>query len=94
MRELSKPLIAGGNVQSFLPVAAVYGPNAGGKSNLLDALMYVCGAVARPIIILKRGDNPADSMPRIRRCAPFAFDEASTGEPSRFEVDFRTSEHE
>lgn len=45
MREFERSLITCPDGQSFLPVAAVYGPNAGGKSNLLEALDYVRSAV-------------------------------------------------
>lgn len=48
MREFERSLIECPDGQSFLPVAAVYGPNAGGKSNLLEALDYIRSAVARP----------------------------------------------
>ena len=50
MKEFSDSLITSGDSQSFLPIAAVYGPNAGGKTNLYRALEYVCGAVAVPIV--------------------------------------------
>ena len=46
MKEFERSLIECSDGQSFLPVAAVYGPNAGGKSNLLEALDYVRSAVA------------------------------------------------
>ena len=38
MKEFSESLIPGGDSQRLLPVAAVYGPNAGGKTNLYRAL--------------------------------------------------------
>ena len=85
MKEFSRSLIAGGDSQSFLPVAAVYGPNAGGKSNLLEALGYVQSAVARPIFSLMRGkDAPGGSVPRLSRCSPFAFDAMRSHQPSEF----------
>lgn len=52
MKEFERSLIVCPDGQGFLPVAAVYGPNAGGKSNLLEALDYVRSAVARPIRLL------------------------------------------
>ena len=85
MKEFSRSLIPGGDSQSFLPVAAVYGPNAGGKSNLLEALGYVQSAVARPIVSLMRGKGaPEGSAPRLSRCSPFAFDAAHSRLPSEF----------
>ena len=72
MREFSDSLIPGGDAQTFLPVAVIYGPNAGGKSNFIEALRYVCGAVAVPIVTLLYGDeatyvfdSAADLLPLI-----------------------------
>ena len=64
MREFERSLIECPDGQSFLPVAAVYGPNAGGKSNLLEALDYVRSAVARPVWLLSaRADAPEGERP-------------------------------
>lgn len=64
MREFERSLIECTDGQSFLPVAAVYGPNAGGKSNLLEALDYVRSAVARPVWLLSaRADAPEGERP-------------------------------
>ena len=95
MKEFSRSLIPGGDSQSFLPVAAVYGPNAGGKSNLLEALGYVQSAVARPIVSLMRGKGaPEGSAPRLSRCSPFAFDAVHSRLPSEFEVYYRIDGYE
>lgn len=95
MKEFSQSLLPGGDRQSFLPVAAIYGPNAGGKSNLLDALAYVQAAVARPIFSLTRGeDESSGSMPRLSRCSPFMFDVVHGGQPSEFEVYYRVDGYE
>lgn len=95
MKEFSQSLLPGGDGQNFLPVAAVYGPNAGGKSNLLEALGYVQSAVARPILSLKRGMEAREGAAlRLPRCAPFAFDEIHGALPSEFEVYFRVRGYE
>jgi hypothetical protein len=62
--------------EHVLPVAAVYGPNASGKSNVLAALAWVGRAIGRS---LSRWDDviPVD---------PFAFG-SGPGNPSRFCVD-------
>lgn len=39
----------------FLPVSAIYGPNGGGKSNVLEALHTVAAKVLRPLYAT--GDN-------------------------------------
>lgn len=94
MKEFSDSLITSGDSQSFLPIAAVYGPNAGGKTNLYRALEYVCGAVAVPIVALTRDGDHGDGRIGLRRCSPFAFDDATSKAPSSFELYFRTKGHE
>lgn len=95
MREFERSLIECADGQSFLPVAAVYGPNAGGKSNLLEALDYVRSAVARPIRLLGPNGAAAESdMPAMPRCSPFAFDGVSASSPTEFELYYRAGEHE
>lgn len=95
MKEFSQSLLTGGDSQSFLPVAAVYGPNAGGKSNLLEALGYIQSAVARPIVSLSRGrDDREEPVLRLPRCAPYAFDKANINQPSEFEVYYRVAGYE
>ena len=94
MREFGDSLIAGGDSQAFLPVAVVYGPNAGGKSNFIEALRYVCGAVAVPIVTLFYGDEAPAQVARMSKCSPFAFDASLSDEPTEFELYFRTNGHE
>ena len=95
MREFERSLIECPDGQSFLPVAAVYGPNAGGKSNLLEALDYVRSAVARPIRLLSASsDAPEGNRPSIPRCSAFEFDDVSALEPTEFELYYRAGEHE
>lgn len=43
------------NGEQFLPVSAIYGPNGGGKSNVLEALHTVAAKVLRPLYAT--GDN-------------------------------------
>lgn len=95
MKEFSQSLLSSGDSQLFLPVAAIYGPNAGGKSNLLEALGYVRSAVARPILSLMSGEEaPKGPMPRIPRCSPFLFDAVHADMPSEFEVYYRVDGYE
>lgn len=65
--------------QHLLPVAALYGANASGKSNVLNALAYMREAV----LISHRIWEPDSGVPR----SPFAWGEART-KPSLFEVKF------
>ena len=95
IKEFSHSLLACGDSQSFLPVAAIYGPNAGGKSNLLDALGYIQSAVSRPVYALMSDrEAPEGSMARLSRCSPFAFDSVHADMPSDFEVYYRVEDYE
>lgn len=95
MKEFSQSLLVDGDSQSFLPVAAIYGPNAGGKSNLLEALAYVRTAVANPIIsLMSENETHEVPMPRIPRCSPFSFDAVHADMPCEFEVYYRVDRYE
>ena len=69
-------LLPDGNKQEMLPVAAIYGPNAGGKSNVLDALKCLHSLVVFPILLF-RGQTTAQAV----NCVPFLFDEKTPDEP-------------
>ncbi|MFF2378240.1 ATP/GTP-binding protein [Streptomyces xiamenensis] len=63
-----------------VPVAAIYGPNASGKSNALDALTWMRHAVLSSF----RQWDPAGGVPR----RPFVLRRDHTSFPSTFELDF------
>ena len=42
-------IIKDSDEQLFLPVSAIYGPNGGGKSNVLEALQTLGTMVLRPV---------------------------------------------
>ena len=78
-------LIAGeDDSQKYLPVAAVFGTNAGGKSNALKALWALISLIIMPINVLS--NNPInENVP----CIPFEFDDKSRYKPTEFEIYFR-----
>lgn len=77
------------NGEQFLPVSAIYGPNGGGKSNVLEALHTVAAKVLRPLYAT--GDNEERIFLQKRLLIePFAFSEKMKNEPTEFEVFFRT----
>ena len=79
--------------KSFLPVSVVYGPNGGGKSNVLNALACLISAVVRPIKEL--GKNKVELIfTQPTDYAPFLFDDSSKKEPTEFEIFFRTKKNE
>lgn len=76
--------------ESFLPVSVIYGPNGGGKSNVLEALHTLEAKILRPLCATcdkteceyKAGKIPVE---------PFAFSEEMRRQPTEFEVFFRTA---
>ncbi|MDX8126003.1 ATP-binding protein [Methylomonas sp. OY6] len=73
-----KPAVKGEKLPDLLKVAAIYGPNASGKSNLIKAL-----DVVREVASRQPSANPTP-LP----VAPFRFDSELIGEPSRVEMHF------
>ncbi|MDZ4821300.1 MAG: ATP-binding protein [Planctomycetota bacterium] len=73
----NRPRTVVGYDTPLLPVAALYGANASGKSNVLSALAYMRSAVLHS----HRLWEPDGGVPR----DPFAWGDSQT-EPSRFEV--------
>lgn len=66
--------------EKVLPAAIIYGPNASGKSNFLDALNFMRSAV----LASQRRWAPDGGVPQ----RPFLLNTACATSPSRFEMDF------
>ena len=64
----------------FLKGAAIYGANASGKSNVLEALRFLAGFVRSSVVGL-RPEEPTGTE-------PFKLDAASRSQPSEFELTF------
>lgn len=65
---------------SVLPAAVIYGANASGKSNLIDALF-----VMRAMVLWSQiKEKPEGGIPR----HPFLLDKTSSKNPSNFNIDF------
>ena len=77
----------------FLPISAIYGPNGGGKSNVLEALHTLDSKVLRPLCATC---DKADCNYKARKIPvePFAFSEQAKDEPTEFELFFRTEKAE
>ncbi|WP_288618333.1 ATP/GTP-binding protein [uncultured Eubacterium sp.] len=73
----------------YLPVSAIYGPNGGGKSNVLEALHSLATKVLRPLYATSNNEDIAIKMKKLV-IEPFAFDEETINEPTEFELFFRT----
>lgn len=77
------------NEELYLPVSAVYGPNGGGKSNVLEALHSLVTKVLRPLYATSNNEEIAIKMKKLV-IEPFAFDEETRNKPTEFELFFRT----
>lgn len=73
----------------YLPVSAIYGPNGGGKSNVLEALHTLASKVLRPLYATDDNNNRPFQMKKIL-IEPFAFGEKEKEAPTEFELFFRT----
>ena len=75
--------------ENFLPVSVIYGPNGGGKSNVLEALHTLDAKVLRPLCATC-DKSECEYKARKIPVEPFAFSEETIKEPTEFEVFFRT----
>ena len=75
--------------QEFLPVSAIYGPNGGGKSNVLDAIRVLNTKVLRPIYAASQtaSENYKFSSYPVKA---FAFSKEYKESPTEFEIFFQT----
>ena len=67
-----------------------FGPNGGGKSNVLEALHSVVTKVLRPLYAASNNEEIAIKMKKLV-IEPFDFDEEMRNEPTEFELFFRTA---
>lgn len=67
-------------IPDLLKSAVIYGPNASGKSNLINALAFMRTIVATSATQIREGQQ--------FNCAPFKLDDISKNQPSEFELTF------
>ena len=91
--EFKDSLITDNNVATLLPVSAIYGPNGGGKSNLLMALSCVISTIVNPVNELGKNQTVPILQQQVR-AIPFAFDSESSHEPTEFRLFFRVGQNE
>ena len=73
----------------YLPVSAIYGPNGGGKSNVLEALHILAAKVLRPLYATDDNSYHPFQMKKIL-IESFAFGAEEKEAPTEFELFFRT----
>lgn len=91
--EFENSLITKDKCSNLLPVSVIYGPNGGGKTNLLRALACVISAVVKPIHDLEKNRKSLIMQLKVG-AEPFLFDNESAEEPTEFRLFFRTREYE
>lgn len=84
-KNFKESLLRGSDGKEFLPVSVIYGPNGGGKSNVLKALSYAIRFITNPITLFKEINH---MIPMIK-CEPFKFDNLSQNNPTEFTFFFR-----
>ena len=87
--EYTDRIIKDADDQLFLPVSSIYGPNGGGKSNVLEALQTLGTMVLRPVYATKQNAS-ADYKFNKYPVKPFMFSEEGRNNPTEFEIFFRT----
>ena len=95
IKEFSNSLLPSLNPEKFpalLPVAAIYGPNGGGKSILLEAFVYLISKVVSPIKTAKDANAEVfhKFLALMHRYQPFLLDKDSRAKPTCFQLYFRT----
>lgn len=84
--EHTDKIIKLGGKDNLLPVAVIYGPNGGGKSNVLKALHALIARVELPILAIGLGKKVNGGY----HIGPFAFSKETVQSPTEFELFFRT----
>ena len=79
------------NNQKYLPITAIYGPNGGGKTNVLMALYTLVTKVMSPI---RAASDINTNNSKKTQVTPFAFDPSCVNQPTEFEVFFQTEQAE
>ena len=80
-------------LSDLLPVSVIYGPNGGGKSNLLQALSCVISAIVKPVNELEKSRQNLILQQKVD-AVPFLFDQTSASEPVEFRIFFRIAKNE
>lgn len=91
--EFKESLITEDNTSDLLPTSVIYGPNGGGKSNLLQALSCMISTVVNPVYELEKNRQNFILQQKVE-AIPFLFDKNSVNEPIEFRIFFRVDKIE
>ena len=70
---------------SYLPLAAIYGPNGGGKSNIIESIFVLRNKIILPVMNSIESDYQKNVNVKM---TPFLFNKENIGLPIRFEIVF------
>ena len=91
--EFADSLITTDKCSNLLPVSVIYGPNGGGKTNLIRALSCLITTVVKPIHELGSARKSLIMQQKVA-AEPFLLDAVSKDEPTEFRIFFRTKGYE
>ena len=91
--EMEESLIKEDKASDLLPIGVVYGPNGGGKSNLLKAVACLVSIVVKPVTDLNKARESLILQLDVP-CVPFLLDEESRQQDSQFQIFFRIGGNE
>lgn len=95
IEEFSESLLETKSGRKILPVSVIYGPNGGGKSGVLEALVCLISLVIKPIKLLEKAVTPYNiQFAFYNDYKPYMFDKESVNQPTEFEVFFDTGKAE
>lgn len=92
--EHKESLIADKNYdEKILPIAVLYGPNGGGKSNVLEALYYLFLFVLSQILLSRNINNAIQHDKAVLMGNPvyYKFDPKYKNLPTKFDILFKTN---
>lgn len=93
LSEFNDSLIVTDKASDVLPVSVIYGPNGGGKTNLLAALSAAISLVVSPVYELEKTSSTFIIQQKTE-LMPYMFDDTSKEEPTEFQLFFRVNNNE
>ena len=69
----------------YLRLAAIYGPNGGGKSNIIESLFVLCNKIILPVMNSIESDYKKTTNIKM---TPFLFNKDNIDKPIKFEIVF------
>lgn len=87
--EHADTLISGPGKKEILPISAIYGPNGGGKSSVLQAFECIQRLLTIPYLVIRS----RLAQPLRVECRPYAFEEKSRSDATTFCVIFQVGDY-